>query len=206
MKIIEYLFIISPFAFLAVLIVTFLRKLHIEKRREERRCTCGHETRRIYKMIHFPFGQRETFFCRYYRSYILDVCTLDSCKKIRVVRRGEEMIFNDYKLAWRHLTDPSQFVEDQHLFKDAGIIDSVAPTLAERIAQSERVMKDLEKLMKHREERLIEGFNKHDGQGLPEVPQINPNHKAHLKHAPPIVVLDDLRQPHQINVLKKDRH
>ena len=123
-------------------VICHLRKKHVKARAFERLCThklpsgslCKEETIRHYKMVR-PSHSRDRKIRRWsilYTSVIIDECPDNGHFKL-ISRINKE--FSLISLVWRHVTDPRQFDEDQELFKKAGLIREIHPSLGARIAE-----------------------------------------------------------------------
>jgi hypothetical protein len=87
-------------------------------------------------MIHDTDNIGENRFRRLYCWFIFDECLDPKCNKVRHVDDGVKM-FSIFKLAWRHLTNSSQFICDESLFERANLIAQKVTPVLERMRMFE---------------------------------------------------------------------
>ncbi|MEK7641865.1 MAG: hypothetical protein AAB365_02620 [Patescibacteria group bacterium] len=134
------LLIVGLIAMAGFFIARALRRKHIEYIQHERACTCpenekstrvcGLPTIRYFQMIDLtkPGGATR-------RGAPFDWHVFDKCGQghVQQIKHGSKW-FVWYKLWWRRLYDPEQFVLNESLFKDAALIEETVRGLHERIA------------------------------------------------------------------------
>ncbi len=135
-----------------------LRKRHVARRREERRCTkkrvigeltcvCNHTTTRRHLMVpagndsdgekkfeHFwePFMER---FGAWFHPYTFDECDDKECGYVKHVKGSPDRskFFDSIEIAWRRFWYPEQFRSNEKLLVRAGVLTESVATVSERL-------------------------------------------------------------------------
>lgn len=120
----------------ATFIVWSIHKLKVRDTRRKKDMCCGHYTLKKYQMIHIEGNE--------YKCYKFTIC--NSCKKVQhKPSENDQHRFSKWKLAYRHLRYPEQFILDEELFSQTGLIGIAIPSLSQRIEIFRNSVREAEK-------------------------------------------------------------
>ncbi len=99
-------------------------KAELRKSRRKKDMCCDRNPEKKFQVIHV---EGDVFRC-----YKFTVCAICGLVKFRESENDEHRL-SKWKLAYRHFRYPEQFYLDEDLFRQAGLIGTVIPSLSQRI-------------------------------------------------------------------------